>query len=64
MNTYESAGVSLATADALVARLRAAVESTGATGFGAFAGLHPLDDRVRLGDRDPGPLVGLPHGHI
>jgi phosphoribosylformylglycinamidine cyclo-ligase len=42
--TYAAAGVSLATADALVARLRAAVESTGAGGFGAFAGLHPLDD--------------------
>ena len=26
-------------------RLRAAVESTGAHGFGAFAGLHPLDER-------------------
>jgi phosphoribosylformylglycinamidine cyclo-ligase len=28
----------------VVERLRAAAESTGATGFGAFAGLHPLDD--------------------
>jgi phosphoribosylformylglycinamidine cyclo-ligase len=27
-----------------VERLRAAVESTGAQGFGGFAGLHPLDD--------------------
>jgi phosphoribosylformylglycinamidine cyclo-ligase len=27
----------------VVERVRAAVESTGATGFGAFAGLHPLD---------------------
>ena len=27
-----------------MARLRSAVESTGASGFGAFAGLHPLDD--------------------
>jgi phosphoribosylformylglycinamidine cyclo-ligase len=35
--------VSLATAASVVERLRAAVESTGATGFGAFAGLHPLD---------------------
>ena len=43
--TYAAAGVSLAVADAVVDRLRAAVESTGATGFGAFAGLHPLDDR-------------------
>jgi phosphoribosylformylglycinamidine cyclo-ligase len=42
--TYETAGVSLATADALVERLRAAVESTGARGFGAFAGLRPLGD--------------------
>jgi phosphoribosylformylglycinamidine cyclo-ligase len=29
----------------VVGRLRAAVESTGATGFGAFAGLHRLDER-------------------
>jgi phosphoribosylformylglycinamidine cyclo-ligase len=36
--------VSLATADSVVERLRAAVESTGASGFGAFAGLFPLDD--------------------
>jgi phosphoribosylformylglycinamidine cyclo-ligase len=46
--TYEAAGVSLATAEALVDRLRAAVESTGARGFGAFAGLHPLDDQRLL----------------
>ena len=46
--TYEGAGVSLGTADALVGRLRAAVESTGAIGFGAFAGIHPLDDRLLL----------------
>jgi phosphoribosylformylglycinamidine cyclo-ligase len=45
LGTYESAGVSLATADAVVGRLRAAVESTGATGFGQFAGLFPLDER-------------------
>jgi phosphoribosylformylglycinamidine cyclo-ligase len=42
--TYEGAGVSLALADSVVERLRAAVESTGTTGFGAFAGLYPLDD--------------------
>jgi phosphoribosylformylglycinamidine cyclo-ligase len=42
--TYEAAGVSLAAAESVVDRLRAAVESTGARGFGAFAGLHPLDD--------------------
>ena len=46
--TYEAAGVSLATAGAVVSRLRAAVESTGAKGFGAFAGLHPLDERRLL----------------
>jgi len=40
--------VSLHTADSVVDRLRAAVESTGATGFGAFAGLRPLDDRRLL----------------
>ena len=43
--TYASAGVSLATASAVVERLRAAVESTGAAGFGHFAGLYPLDER-------------------
>jgi len=43
--TYESAGVSLAAAEEVVGRLRAAVESTGAEGFGAFAGLYPLDER-------------------
>ena len=41
---YATAGVSLATAGSVVDRLRAAVESTGAQGFGAFAGLHPLGD--------------------
>ena len=46
--TYEAAGVSIATADAVVERLRTAVESTGAKGFGAFAGLHSLDDRTLL----------------
>ena len=42
--TYEEAGVSLAAAEEVVERLRAAVESTGTTGFGAFAGLFPLDE--------------------
>ena len=47
--TYEVAGVSLATADAVVERLRAAVESTGAAGpFGTFAGIFPLDERRLL----------------
>jgi len=42
--TYEAAGVSIEKGDAVVERLRAAAESTGARGFGAFAGLHPLGD--------------------
>lgn len=46
--TYESAGVSLATAGAVVERLRAAAESTGAAGFGAFSGLYALDERRLL----------------
>jgi phosphoribosylformylglycinamidine cyclo-ligase len=46
--TYESTGVSLETADAVVGRLRAAVESTGAKGFGHFAGLFPLDEKRLL----------------
>ncbi|HSC50062.1 MAG TPA: phosphoribosylformylglycinamidine cyclo-ligase [Gaiellaceae bacterium] len=46
--TYEAAGVSLAVAEGVVPRLRAAVESTGAAGFGAFAGIHPLDERRLL----------------
>jgi phosphoribosylformylglycinamidine cyclo-ligase len=46
--TYEAAGVSIAKGDAVVERLRAAVESTGARGFGAFAGLYPLDDQTFL----------------
>jgi len=46
--TYAAAGVSLATAETIVDRLRSAVESTGATGFGGFAGLYPLDDRRLL----------------
>jgi len=41
--TYAAAGVSIEKGDDVVRRLRAAVESTGAAGFGAFAGLHPLD---------------------
>jgi phosphoribosylformylglycinamidine cyclo-ligase len=46
--TYEAAGVSLTAADAVVDRLRAAVESTGASGFGQFSGLYPLDERRLL----------------
>jgi phosphoribosylformylglycinamidine cyclo-ligase len=47
--TYEAAGVSLQTADAVVGRLAAAVASTRTTGaigdFGGFAGLFALDGR-------------------
>jgi phosphoribosylformylglycinamidine cyclo-ligase len=51
--TYAGAGVSIEKADAVVDRLRAAVESTGASGFGAFAGLHPLDgDRFLAASTD------------
>ena len=46
--TYAAAGVSIEKGDAVVERLRAAVEATGARGFGAFAGLHPLDERRLL----------------
>ena len=42
--TYDAAGVSLAAAESVVERLRAAAESTGALGIGVFAGLYPLDD--------------------
>src|SRR5918994_1436442 len=42
--TYAAAGVSIDKGADVVERLRRAVESTGATGFGAFAGLHALDD--------------------
>ena len=47
-HSYAGSGVSLAVADAVVERLRAAVESTGATGFGSFAGLVPIDERRLL----------------
>jgi phosphoribosylformylglycinamidine cyclo-ligase len=46
--SYAGAGVSLAVAEAVVDRLRAAVESTGATGFGLFAGLYRLDPQRLL----------------
>lgn len=46
--TYAAAGVSIEKADAVVERLRAAIESTGAHGLGAFAGVHPLDERRLL----------------
>ncbi len=50
--TYEAAGVSLAAAEEVVERLRAAVESTRTPGvegaFGGFAGLFALDERRLL----------------
>jgi phosphoribosylformylglycinamidine cyclo-ligase len=50
--SYAGAGVSLAAADAVVERLRAAVESTVtaavAGGYGAFAGLYALDEERLL----------------
>jgi phosphoribosylformylglycinamidine cyclo-ligase len=64
--TYEAAGVSLATAGAIVERLRAAVESTGTESFGAFAALHPLDDRCLLAASTDSigtkPMVARPRG--
>jgi phosphoribosylformylglycinamidine cyclo-ligase len=66
--TYAAAGVSLAVADAVVVRLRAAVESTGASGFGAFAGLFPLDDdRLLAASMDSigtKPIVARPRGAL
>jgi phosphoribosylformylglycinamidine cyclo-ligase len=55
--TYASAGVSLATADAVVERLRAAVDSTRTPAvegaFGAFAGLYAIDgDRLLAASTD------------
>ncbi|HEU0336311.1 MAG TPA: phosphoribosylformylglycinamidine cyclo-ligase [Gaiellaceae bacterium] len=50
--TYAAAGVSLATADAIVGRLRAAVDGTRTAGvegaFGAFAGLYAIDEHRLL----------------
>ena len=66
--TYAAAGVSLATADAVVERLRAAVESTGTTGFGAFAGLFTLDEhRLLAASMDSigtKPIVARPRGAL
>ena len=66
--TYEAAGVSLATAEAVVGRLRAAVESTGASGFGAFAGLYPLDERrflaASMDSIGTKPIVARPRGAL
>jgi len=65
---YEAAGVSLETASAVVERLRAAAESTGATGFGGFAGLFPLDERRLLAASTDSigtkPIVARPRGRL
>jgi phosphoribosylformylglycinamidine cyclo-ligase len=65
---YDAAGVSLAKAGAVVERLRAAVESTGAQGFGAFAGLYELDDRHLLAASTDSigtkPIVAREHGAL
>jgi phosphoribosylformylglycinamidine cyclo-ligase len=65
---YEAAGVSLETASAVVERLRAAAESTGATGFGGFAGLFPLDGRRLLAASTDSigtkPIVARPRGRL
>jgi phosphoribosylformylglycinamidine cyclo-ligase len=67
-HSYAAAGVSLATADAVVDRLRAAVESTGASGFGAFAGLYALDgERLLAASMDSigtKPIVARPRGSL
>jgi phosphoribosylformylglycinamidine cyclo-ligase len=48
VGAYDAAGVSIAKGEAVVQRLREAVESTGTTGFSVFAGLYPLDERRLL----------------
>jgi phosphoribosylformylglycinamidine cyclo-ligase len=64
--TYAEAGVSLTAAEAVVQRLRDAVESTGTEGFGAFAGLYPLDERTLLAASMDSigtkPIVARPRG--
>ena len=66
--TYDAAGVSLATAEAVVERLRAAVESTGTASFGAFAALHPLDEHRLLAASTDSigtkPMVARPRGRL
>jgi phosphoribosylformylglycinamidine cyclo-ligase len=66
--TYAQAGVSLASAEAVVERLRTAVESTGTKGFGAFAGLYPLDERTVLAASMDSigtkPIVARPRGAL
>ena len=66
--TYEEAGVSIEKGEAVVERIRAAVESTGTRGFGAFAGLHRLDEqRVLAASIDwiaTKPIVARPRGKL
>jgi phosphoribosylformylglycinamidine cyclo-ligase len=66
--TYAEAGVSLTAAEAVVERLRTAVESTGTKGFGAFAGLYPLDARTLLAASMDSigtkPIVARPRGAL
>ena len=66
--TYVEVGVSLTAAEAVVDRLRSAVESTGAKGFGAFAGLYPLDERTLLAASMDSigtkPIVARPRGAL
>lgn len=68
MATYEEAGVSIERGEAVVDRIRAAVESTGTTAFGAFAGLYPLDDgRLLAASIDSigtKPMVARPRGKL
>jgi phosphoribosylformylglycinamidine cyclo-ligase len=66
--TYEGAGVSIEKGEAVVDRIRSAVESTGVKGFGAFAGLHELDDgRLLAASIDSigtKPIVARPRGAL
>ena len=66
--TYAVAGVSLTAAEAVVERLRNAVESTGAKGFGAFAGIYPLDEHTFLAASMDSigtkPIVARPRGAL
>jgi phosphoribosylformylglycinamidine cyclo-ligase len=66
--TYAEAGVSLTAAGAVVGRLRDAVESTGAKGFGAFAGLYPLDEQrflaASMDSIGTKPIVARPRGAL
>jgi len=66
--TYAEAGVSLTAAGGVVERLRGAVESTGAKGYGAFAGLYPLDEQrflaASMDSIGTKPIVARPRGAL